>query len=95
MLFFPLFDDFILKKSKIHIFSLFFEYFSTKNTLKLFKSNRNRLNSTRNFEWCINFQVLMKKYFGPFFALGGPLPKKSKKIIFGDALLFIHLKHKA
>jgi hypothetical protein len=38
-----------LKKSKMHIFSLFRIFFD-KITLKLFKNNRNRIKSTRAFD---------------------------------------------
>jgi hypothetical protein len=50
----------IFKKLNFSIFSK--KSYSSENS-----NNRNRLNSTRAFKWCINNQVSMKKYFGPFF----------------------------
>ncbi len=75
---FSLFDDSVKKVKN----SYFFEYFSTKNTPKLFKSNRNRLNSTRAFEWCINCHASAIFDFFVFFGKGPPLCKKWTKIFF-------------
>ncbi len=57
---------FILKKSAFSFLNSNYKSFSdkvdfsSKNTLKRSKSIRNRLNSTRAFEWCINCHAFQR-----------------------------------
>jgi hypothetical protein len=60
--FFSLFDDFVKKVKNSYFFTIF-RIFLDINTLKLYKNNRNLVNSTRAFEWCINYHVWMKTFF--------------------------------
>ena len=64
--------------------------FLTKNTAKLFKSNRNRLNSTRAFKWCINCFAFQRIFFLNFLVRVPPYVKNGPKYFFIETWQFIH-----
>ena len=69
---------------------IFFHYFSTKNTIILLKSNRNRLNSTRAFDWCIIVMHFKNKFFCFFLVRVPPYVKNGPKYFFIETWQFIH-----
>jgi hypothetical protein len=60
------------------------QYFSNKNTLKLFKNNRNSQTSTWAFKSCKNCHASPRNFFLIFFGKGPPLFKKWTKKIFSS-----------
>ncbi len=51
-------------------------YSGAENTTNIFKNNRIRLNSTRAFDWCINYHTWYKKKIRFFLVRVPPFGKK-------------------
>ena len=56
-------DPFLFFGHDLNVFLLCFSSFLAKNHSKKFGSNKFRLNSTRAFDWCINFHIWLRKNF--------------------------------
>jgi len=59
--------DISKRRLKRRILTWFLGFFWPEITLKKFKSNIFRLNSTRAIDWCMNCRIWMKKKFSTFF----------------------------
>ena len=76
---------------KMTYFNAVFGLFRPKITQKKFRSNIFRLNSTRAFDWCMNWTIWIRKNFGPFLPYrGDPYQKKSRKFFLIHIVQFIH-----
>ena len=56
----------LFKNTEIYIKNLFFKYFWPNTRYKIFKNNTNRLNLSRAFDWCMNWQYWTKYIFFTF-----------------------------
>ena len=56
----------LFKNTEIYIKNLFFKYFWPNTRYKKFKTNTNRLNFSRAFDWCMNCQYWIKYFFSTF-----------------------------
>ena len=65
--------DISKRRLKRRILTWFLRFFWPEITLKKFKSNIFRLNSTRAIDWCMNCHIWMKKNVRLFFGKGPPL----------------------